>query len=117
MCLIYYISFTRYYRDIQSLPQPTPEENKQYFQEMAEVLFILIIIHNYYSSPLQSYFQSFESKEGVHFHADSALLEIYRYAIQYGDDIMETLTEERLTLMGAQFNSLRQKYNVNSSEM
>ena len=53
----------------------------------------------------------------MHFHADSALLEIYRYAIQYGDDIMETLTEERLTLMGAQFNSLRQKYNVNSSEM
>ena len=65
----------------------------------------------------QTYFQSFESKEGLHFHSDSALLEIYRYAIQYGDDIMETLTEERLTLMGAQFNSLRQKYNVNSSAM
>ncbi|XP_019851565.1 PREDICTED: plexin-A1-like [Amphimedon queenslandica] len=90
----------QYYRDIMAQPQPTAEDNKSYFQEMAE-----------------NYFQSFESKEGLHFHSDSALLEIYRYAIQYGDDIMETLTEERLTLMGAQFNSLRQKYNVNSSAM
>ena len=53
----------------------------------------------------------------MHFHSDSALLEMYRYAVQYGDELVETLTEERLNLMANQFDTLRKKYDINSSAM
>ena len=35
----------RYYSDIKSQPQPTAEDNKSYFQEMAEV-YILFYMYN-----------------------------------------------------------------------
>lgn len=69
------------------------------------------------SFSLKTHFQDFESQQGKHFHSDSALLEMYRYAVQYGDELIETLSEERLNLMANQFDSLRKKYDINSSAM
>ena len=45
-----------------------------------------------------------------HFYPDSALLELYRYASRYGDEIIDTLSEDKLVLVAAQFNNLRQKF-------
>ena len=66
---------------------------------------------------LKTHFQDFESQQGKNFHTDSALLEMYRYAVQYGDELVETLAEESLNLMANQFDTLRKKYDINSSAM
>ena len=58
-------------------------------------------------SPLQVYMQGDGSH---HFYADSALLELYRYASRYGNEISDSLSEDKLVLVAAQFNSLRQKF-------
>ena len=68
------------------------------------LLFFLLFIF------LQTYSQAASCH---HFYSDSALLELYRYAHRYGEEINEGLTEDKLVLVAAQFNSLRQKFTVN----
>ena len=113
-----------YYSGVQSLPRVTFEELRSHFKESLDVsddsniyTHATVIKINCFSLNLliKPFFDEFEKHEGIHFHSDSALLELYRYAVQYGDAISETLSEDRLTMIAAQFNNLRQRFDINSS--
>ena len=72
---------------------------------------LIIIIDSLHQDLTYCSLQVYMQADGSHhFYPDSALLELYRYASRYGDEIVDTLSEDKLVLVAAQFNNLRQKF-------
>ena len=53
-----------------------------------------------------------DNEHSLQFHSSSAMLELYRYACRYGAEISDAMTEDKVVLLAAQFNSLRQKFTL-----